>query len=87
MRTRARTRTHKTTCRNLEPGTELCSKHSGARLRRTTYLVSEGLETEKARQFLESGMPTVESLMPQLAVPRVERLLGKGDDGDEENPF
>ena len=43
-----------------------------------TYLVSEGLESDAAREFLESGMPTVESLMPPLAVPEVERLLGPG---------
>jgi hypothetical protein len=43
-----------------------------------TYLVSEGLESAAARQFLESGMPTVESLMPSLAVPEVEKLLGPG---------
>ena len=45
-----------------------------------TYLVSEGLESDAAVAFLETGMPTVESLMPPLAVPEVERLLGRGDD-------
>lgn len=45
-----------------------------------TFLVSEGLDSEKARAFLERGMPTVESLMPPLAVPEIERLLGRGDE-------
>jgi hypothetical protein len=43
-----------------------------------TYLVSDGLETDAATRFLESGMPTLESLMPPLAVPEAERLLGPG---------
>lgn len=43
-----------------------------------TYLVSDGLETDDARRFLESGMPTVESLMPTLAIPEIERMLGPG---------
>jgi hypothetical protein len=43
-----------------------------------TYLVSEGLETDAARRFLESGLSTVESLMPPLAVPEIEKLLGSG---------
>lgn len=45
-----------------------------------THLVREGLGTEEARHFLESGMPTVDSLMPSLAVPEVERLLGRGEE-------
>jgi hypothetical protein len=44
-----------------------------------TYLVREGLETNAAQRFLESGLPTVESLMPSLAVPEVEKLLGAGE--------
>ena len=43
-----------------------------------TYLVREGLESDAARQFLESGLPTVETLMPSLAVPEIEKLLGPG---------
>jgi hypothetical protein len=51
-----------------------------------TYLVGEGLETEAAREFLESGLPTVETLMPALAVPEIERMLGPGA-GPAEGPF
>lgn len=43
-----------------------------------TYLVSDGLTSAAAQQFLETGMPTVESLMPPIAVPEVEKLLGRG---------
>jgi hypothetical protein len=49
-----------------------------AALKVQTYLVSDGLETEAARRFLEAGLPTVESLMPPLAVPEIEKLLGPG---------
>jgi len=44
-----------------------------------TYLISEGLTSAAAQQFLETSMPTVEDLMPVLAVPEIEKLLGRGD--------
>lgn len=44
-----------------------------------TLLVSEGLTSAAAQQFLETGMPTVESLMPPIALPEIEKLLGRGE--------
>jgi hypothetical protein len=45
-----------------------------------TYLVSEGLETEAARRFLESGLPTVEGLMRPSRSRKSRSSWGRGNE-------
>lgn len=54
-----------------------------ALLNTQTQLLSDGLETDAARSFLES-MPTADELLPRLDMSEIKQLTGHADDEEDE---